>query len=182
MNVLVRLRRLARPLLALAIVAGLAFVFRSTVHAAALLQAADPGTGLTEVTDLVAALVRVIGVALTIVGITGGIKGLVGRIPDLKIGTNEDGSPRFVLKGGLILSWVVGLPVTLVAISQGWGPDLSSYESGEAAIAGLWAFYSSVANIVRNAITGTGGGAEGVIRELARRGLLVAPAARSKAV
>lgn len=168
-----RLRRTWRPLLALAIVATAALVFRSTAFAAPLLQAADPGPGLAEVTDLVGALARVVAVALSIVGITGGIKGLVGGIPDLKLGTNADGTPRFVLKGGLILSWVVGIPVTLIAVAQGWGPDLSAYPTGEAAIAGLWAFYSSVANIVRNAIVGSGGGgADAVIRELAKRGLL----------
>lgn len=207
MNVLTHLRRLRRPLLALALVATAAYsnahpVAASRVvtsHASAVVldvgpaqaygvvaplapatpvyraiaQAADEDPGLSQVTDLVAALVRVLGVALTIVGITGGIQGLIGGLPDLKLGTKPDGTPKFVLKGGLIVSWLVGLPVTLVAISQGWGPDLSSYPSGEAAIAGLWAFYSSVSNIVRNAIVGSGGGgAEAVVRELARRGLL----------
>ncbi|MCC6618795.1 MAG: hypothetical protein IT341_07115 [Chloroflexi bacterium] len=173
MHLSIRPRRFWRPLLALAFVVGVAFVLRSTAHAAALLQAVEPDPGLVEVTDLVSSLMKVVAVALSIVGITGGIKGLVGGIPDLNVGKNPDGSPRFVLKGGLILSWVVGFPVTLVALSQGWGPDLSSYPSGEAAIAGLWAFYSSVSNIVRNAIVGAGGGGtDTVIRELARRGLL----------
>jgi len=68
------------------------------------------------------------------------------------------------------------LPVTFVAVSQGWGLDLSSYLTGEAAIAGLWAIYSSVSNIVRNAIVGSGGGgAEAVVRELAKRGTLRGP-------
>ena len=173
MHLSIRLRRYWRPLLALASVVGVAFVFRSTAHAAALLQAVEPDPGLTQVTDLVSALARVVAVALSIVGITGGIQGLIGGMPDLKVGTKPDGSPRLVLKGGIIVSWLVGLPVTLVAISQGWGPDLSSYPSGEAAIAGLWAFYSSVSNIVRNAIVGSGGGgAEGVIGVLAKRGVL----------
>lgn len=213
MNVLTHLRRLRRPLLALALVAAAAYTNARPAAAAevaatswsaqtsavaleaapahaygvvaplapatpvyrTLDQAPDTDPGLSQVTDLVAALVRVLGVALTIVGITGGIQGLIGGLPDLKLGTKPDGTPKFVLKGGLIVSWLVGLPVTLVAISQGWGPDLSSYPSGEAAIAGLWAFYSSVSNIVRNAIVGSGGGgAEGVIRELAKRGLLKA--------
>lgn len=67
MNALVRLRRFARPLLALAIVAAAAFVFAGRAHAAALLQAAEPvlKPEAAPILKLVAAALPVINRYLT---------------------------------------------------------------------------------------------------------------------
>lgn len=66
MNVLVRLRRLARPLLALAIVAGLAFVFAQTVSAHALAQGgADIGSNSIVVALLSLLAVGALGSVVT---------------------------------------------------------------------------------------------------------------------
>ncbi|MEO8083655.1 MAG: hypothetical protein ABI780_07535, partial [Ardenticatenales bacterium] len=52
-----------------------------------VVKAADTDPGVSQVEDLVAALARILAVALTIVGLTGGIQGLIGGLPDLKLGT-----------------------------------------------------------------------------------------------
>lgn len=104
---------------------------------------------MENIAELVEAAVRLMAVVLPIIGVTGGIKGLVGGLPTLNLGAWQ-------VPPGLYLSWLVALPLTAIAFVSGWLPPLETFGTVEAAIAAYWAFLAATSNMVRNAITGGG--------------------------
>ena len=81
---------------------------------------------------------------LATIGITGGLKGLAGGVPDLDLGNLH-------VPGGLWLSWTVALVWIVGGIVVHGGPppgtDLAAY------LAVTWPTVAALANIVRNWIT-----------------------------
>lgn len=97
--------------------------------------------------DLIAildALQTLLVPVLAVIGITGGLKGLLGSVPDLEFS-------NFHVPGGLWLSWLVAFGWTVITVVQAGGPppgtDFAAY------VATQWPVIAALANVVRNWIT-----------------------------
>lgn len=145
MNVLSRLRRFARPLLALAILAGLAFVFRGHAHAASALQGTplDPAdeAGLAKVLELLNTLARLAPLAALVIPLTE-VRRVLGGLPNIPLPGGQE------ISAGRWVSWLVGGALLGLGYLLGYIPGPSAEVPFALWLGSRWAMIGILSNVI----------------------------------
>ena len=99
-----------------------------------------------DLTSLLDSLQTVLMLVLPVIGITGGLKGLFGKVPDLDFA-------GLAIPGGLVASW--GVALVWVVGRMALGIDAPPADADALTwIGAQWALVAATANVVRNWIKG----------------------------
>lgn len=145
MNVFSRLRRLWRPLAALALVAALAFVFAQTVSAHGLVQGTplDPAdeAGLAKVLDLLNTLARLAPLAALVIPLTE-VRRLLGGLPNIPLPGGQS------ISAGRWVSWLVGGVLLGLGYLLGYIPGPSAEVPFALWLGSRWAMIGILSNVI----------------------------------
>lgn len=145
MNVLVRLRRLARPLLAVAVVAAVAVLTAGSAHAAGLVQGTplDPADQATiaQLLDLLDTLGRLAPLAALVVPLTE-VRRLFGGLPDVPLPGGQS------ISAGRWVSWLVAGALLGIGYALGWVAGPSPDVPFALWLGSRWAILGILANVI----------------------------------
>lgn len=97
-----------------------------------------------EIARIVTAAATILALILPVVGVTGGLKGLFDRAPDINVGP-------WTIKDGQYMSFLSAAGLLALAHFLGFGPDLSGVDSVGAFILAEWSALVVAANLVYSA-------------------------------
>ena len=99
-----------------------------------------------EITELLDALQTIGLLVLPVIGVTGGLKGLIGELKPI-------GWKGLTIPGGLWFSWLVALAWVGGRVVLGIDAPAPDADAADW-IAGRWAFVAMTSNVIRNWIRG----------------------------
>lgn len=102
-----------------------------------------------QIPEIIDVTLRVLSLVLSIIGVTGGLRGILEQL-DIKLKG----------KGALALSWAVGLVLTGISVAAGWLPQPEWTVGGVYAwVLAYWPVITAMANLVRDKVYGSVGAA-----------------------